>query len=243
MRVCRGSAWAVTCAVASWLAAAPASAAPVDVLSYPMGGSQPRLADPVHGAAGSGIMAAAGKFLVFDVNADPGPSYATAPVLAADPAARRANAADAFAAGEYFTFTLTVGSAVTDMSLAGLRFSAARGTGQFDRGYAVRVDTPTTTDEWVCGSTVVPAVRNAMAPFATDLSGVRSLQRLTAGQAVTFEVAMFTDVAGVQTLDIDDLVVSAAVVPEPGGASLALAAAAVGLAGRRRRRGTRVGRR
>lgn len=220
----RGSGVWVVVTTALWTAAATAAAAPIDVLSYPMGGSHPRVSDPVHGAAGSGIAGRAGHFVIFDVNANPGPAYPTAPVLAVDPVARRANAADAFAADEYFAFTLTVGSAVGEMSLTGLRLSAARGTGQFDRGFAVRVDTPTTADEWVCGSTSVPAVRNVFATFATDLSGVASLQHLRAGQSVTFEVAVFTDVAGVQTLDLDDLTVSADVVPEPGCTGVAVAA-------------------
>lgn len=238
MGACRGGACVVAAAatVGGWLSVVPASAAPVDVLAYPMGGNQSTLRDPVHGAVGTGIGGMAGKFVVFDSNANPGPAYPSAPVLAVDPIAMRADATGAFAAGEYMRFTLTVGSAVRDMSLAGIRFAAARGTGQFDRGFAVRVDTPTTVDEMVRGSTVVPAVRNALAPFATDLSGVASLQHLSAGQTVTFEIAVFTNMPGVQTLDLDDLIVSAVVAPEPAGCSLALAAAVVPLAGRTRRR-------
>ncbi len=140
-----------------------------------------------------------------------------------------ADASFAFTANRFFSFSVTVGTNVPQLSLTELTFDVAKG-GSGDRGFGVRVDTPTTTDQLVQSSTAITATRPTFENFSIPLSGIASLQNLTARQFVTFEVATYVNSG---SLEFDNITVSG-VIPEPSSALLTLCGAA-GLILRRRR--------
>jgi hypothetical protein len=112
----------------------------------------------------------------------------------------------------WITFTLTVGTNVTDLDLSSLTFDAARGGAGTPRGYGVYVTTPTTTDELVQGATDVTTVRPTWSPQTISLSGFPSLQNLTSGQVVTFKIPFYSNAAG-NSLEFDNFTVRGTVSP------------------------------
>src|SRR5687768_14158652 len=92
--------------------AAPAGAAVI--LDYELGQAGPQTQDAVNTAAG-GNLTNAGGFGTFNLSA--GNGYMTAPVLQVNPgsSSTAASSTEAFSENAYFSFTLTVGSAVTDL--------------------------------------------------------------------------------------------------------------------------------
>ncbi len=70
----------------------------------------------------------------------------------------------------------------------------------------------------------------------TPLGGFASLQNLTAGQVVTFELGFYSPANG-QTIEIDNLVINGNVtIPEPGSAAI-MSVGLLSLLVRRKRRG------
>jgi autotransporter-associated beta strand protein len=136
--------------------------------------------------------------------------YASGPVLQVSSAS--VDFATATANQAWFTFTLTVGSGVTDLDLASLSFNGARGGGSTPRGYGVYVTTPTTTDELVQGTTDFVTARPTWAPQNISLAGIASLQNLTSGQEVTFKIAVYTPATG-SSVEFDDLTIKGNIAP------------------------------
>lgn len=205
-----------------------AAAAPIPLVQYQMGQVGPQLQDPVNTAGGGDLTNA--MLSTFNVTATNG--YASAPVLQVNPPAAEADATAAYAGNSYFSFTITAGSSVSDLDLSSLTFDVARGASSSTRGYGVRVQTPTMTDEIVQPSTTVNAVRSTFETDTIPLSGFASLQNLTPGQTVTFQIAVWTPSTG-NSLEFDNITVNGTT-PEPAGASL-LALGSLTLLRRRKR--------
>jgi fibronectin-binding autotransporter adhesin len=138
--------------------------------------------------------------------------YSSGPVLQVSSTAT--DFATATANQAWFTFTLTVGSSVTDLDLTSLTFNGARGGGSTPRGYGIYVTTPTTTDELVQGATDFATQRPTWSPQNISLAGLTSLQSLTAGQQVTFTVVVYTPAIG-SSVEFDDITVKGNVSPGP----------------------------
>jgi len=202
------------------------------ILQFQMGQAQPQIEDAANTGDGGNLTGNTGysTFLVTSTEA-----YPTQPVLRVNPNGADANAASAYTNSRFFSFTLTVGSNVQDLDLTSLTFNAARGGNGTPRGFGVRVDTPTTSDELVRDSTTIDTVRTTFQNYVTSLDGIASLQNLTAGQVVTFEIATYVPSANV-SIEFDDITVNGNVtlVPEPGSAFMLVGAA--GLLLRRARR-------
>jgi len=138
--------------------------------------------------------------------------YSSGPVLQVSSAS--VDFATATANQAWFTFTLTVGTNVTDLDLSNLTFNGARGGGSTPRGYGVYVTTPTTTDELVQGTTDFTTVRPTWSAQNISLTGLTSLQNLTAGQQVTFKIAVYTPATG-SSVEFDDITIKGNVSPGP----------------------------
>lgn len=138
--------------------------------------------------------------------------YSSGPVLQVSSTA--IDFATATANQAWFTFTLTVGSSVTDLDLTSLTFNGARGGGSTPRGYGIYVTTPTTTDELVQGATDFATQRPTWSPQSISLAGLTSLQNLTAGQQVTFKVVVYTPATG-SSVEFDDIALKGNVSPGP----------------------------
>ena len=132
---------------------------------------------------------------------------ATAVSLGADLTAAMANQT-------WFTFTLTVGTGVTNLNLTSLTFNGARGGGSTPRGYAVYVSTPTAVDELVQPSTAFATQRPTWSPQNINLSGFASLQNLWSGQVVTIKIPFFAPAAA-SSVEFDDITVIGNVTPGP----------------------------
>ena len=151
---------------------------------------------------------------LFNPNANVGPAYASAPELQASPPNATTTLDLAVANSSWFTFSLTVGTNLTDLDLTSLSFNGARGGGASPRGYGVYVTTPTTTDELVKGSTAFITQRPVWDPQNISLAGLSSLQNLTAGQVITFKIAVFAP-ASANSVEFDDITVKGSVTPAP----------------------------
>ena len=138
--------------------------------------------------------------------------YSSGPVLQVSSAS--VDFATAAANQAWFTFALTVGTDLTDLDLTGLSFNGARGGGSTPRGYGVLVTTPTTTDELVQGGTDFATVRPFWTAQNISLTGITSLQNLTAGQVITFKIAVYTP-ATASSVEFDDLTVTGNISPGP----------------------------
>lgn len=173
------------------------------LLHYQMGQSQPQIQNAANTAAGSALTAGAG-LNVFDVNANTSPNYASAPVLQVNYKVAGTNLTAALANKSWFTFELTVGTNVADLDLTQLSFNAARGNTSTNRGYAVYVTTPTTTNQLVQPATDVDAYRANWSAQQIDLTGISSLQHLKAGEKVTFTIPAYSPSMS-SSLEFDDL--------------------------------------
>jgi hypothetical protein len=136
-----------------------------------------------------------------------GGGYLSSPVASFGPAAPvPIDAADALAKDCLVYFSFTVGSAVTNLDISAITFDIARGGGNTNRGFGVYVTTPTTTDELLVPSTVIPTARATWTPCYFDLSGVASLQGLSSGDLVTVKIPFWTAAVG-NTIDLDSIAV------------------------------------
>jgi fibronectin-binding autotransporter adhesin len=140
--------------------------------------------------------------------------YSSDPVLQVTANILGADLATAFANQTWITLTLTVGTNVTDLDLTSLTFNAARGGAATPRGYGVYVTTPTTTDEPVQGTTDVATARPTWSLQNINLIGIASLQNLTAGQVVTFNIPFYAPAAA-SSLEFDDFTVRGNISPGP----------------------------
>jgi hypothetical protein len=173
------------------------------LLSYQMGQLLPQVQDPANAAAGGALTAGAGLNL-FEVNANPTPSYASTPVLQVNFKVAGTNLTAALANTNWFTFQLTVGTNVADLDLTQLSFNAARGGGSTNRGYAVYVTTPTSTNQLLQPATDLNTARPAWSAQQIDLTGFSSLQNLAAGQKITFAIPAYSPATG-SSVEFDDL--------------------------------------
>jgi hypothetical protein len=209
----------LTCAATVLLAAARCEA---DVLlQYRMGVVTAQIQDAVNTAAGGAITT--GTVGTFNINSSPAfASSSGTPSMLIAGGTGSTNLTEALANSSWFTFGLTVGSSVADIDLTSLTFYATRAGTSIDRGFALYVTTPTTTDQQVQGATLVPT-QSTTAPdfFNIDLSSFGSLQNLSAGQVVTFKIPVFTPLTSA-TIRIDDITVNGLVTPVPEPATVSL---------------------
>jgi hypothetical protein len=184
-----------------------------DVLlaQYQMTSTNAEIQDPVN-LVGSGPLTQGAGISYFAVPASLG--YPTDPVLQVNQSGTSPDLASSIANQAWFTFDITVGSSVTDLDLTSLTFLGARGGGATPRGYGVLVTTPTTTDEQVGGPTDFTTQRPTMTLQDIDLSGVASLQNLTAGQVITFKIAYYSPSNG-NSGEFDNITVSGNITPGP----------------------------
>jgi hypothetical protein len=179
------------------------------LLQYQMGAATTQVQNAQTTAAGGALTKGAGLSL-FDTNGNPtsaSGSYGSAPVLQVNFNAAQTSLSAALAASAWFTFTLTVGSAVGDLDLTALTFNVAKGGTSTPRGYAVYVTTPTTSFAPVQSATDVTATRPDWGSLQTiNLSATAGLQNLTAGQVVTFCVPVYSPATG-SSLEFDDITV------------------------------------
>lgn len=206
------------------------------IAEYQMGQGEPQFESSLLTADGGTLTGAAG-LTGFNVDASPGGAngYASQPVLQMNTGTKQSlsnlstASAAAFDDNEFFSFTLTIGSLVQDLDLTSITFDSAKGGGG-TRGFAIRVDTPSGNDEVVNSGTTLSTVRPTFVNYSTPLSGFASLQNLTAGQVVTFEVAILasTDInssVATPSIELDNIRINGdATVPEPatlGGLALA----------------------
>jgi hypothetical protein len=172
---------------------------------YQMAQLGPQTQDAVNGIAGGNLTSGAG-LSTFNPNSTQ--AYPTAPSLAVTFSATSTNLTDSLANQAWFTFTLTVGSGVSELGLSRLAFNAARGGTSTPRGYAVYVTTPTTTNELVRGATDLTTQRFDWGPQQTiDLTTLSSLQNLEPRQVVTFKIPVYSPSTG-SSLDFDNITVN-----------------------------------
>ena len=196
---------------------------PIDLIQYQMGSNvvvisdgvtnvytAPQIQDPTNTASGS-VLAPGAGLNNWNIN-QVGLGYDSTPVLLLNFLVAGTNLTTAIENTNWFSFDLTVGSNVTDLDLTSLEFNAARGGGATPRGYGVYVTTPTTTFEEVRGATDLLTQRPNWDPQNIDLSGISSLQNLTAGQVVTFTIPCYSPAAG-SSLEFDDITVKGNVTP------------------------------
>jgi hypothetical protein len=182
----------------------------VVLLRYEMGQLGPQIQDPVKTTAGSDLIPGGG-LNSFDVNFSP---YDSSPALLLNFVNATTNLTAALANDSRFTFSFVVGTNVSDLDLTSLSFNAARGGSSTPRGYGVIVNTPTTTNQLIQSATEVNTVRPIWSPHSINLSGVTSLQNLTAGQRVTVAIPGYSPSAG-SSLEFDDLTLRGTVTPPP----------------------------
>jgi hypothetical protein len=179
------------------------------LLQYPMGTAAPQVQNAQTTAAG-GLLTKGAGLNSFDVNYA---NYISAPVLTVNFNNAQTTLTAALAVSAWFTFTLTVGSAVDDLDLTALTFNVAKGGTSSPRGYAVYVTTPTTSFAAVQPATDVTAVRPDWGALQTiNLSTTAGLQNLTAGQLVTFCVPVYSP-ANTSSLEFDDITVRGNLTP------------------------------
>ncbi|HXI71903.1 MAG TPA: autotransporter-associated beta strand repeat-containing protein [Verrucomicrobiae bacterium] len=189
----------------------PAVGNNVTMAQYPMGTYNAQIQDASNLVAASSLLFGSGVSLS---NAAALLGYPTDPVLQVTANILGTDLAMAFANQTWITFTITVGTNVTDLDLTSLSFNAARGGAAAPRGYGVYATTPTTTDEAIQGATDLATVRPTWALQSIDLSGFASLQNLTAGQTVTFKIPFYSPAAA-SSLEFDDITVKGNVSPGP----------------------------
>jgi len=189
------------------------SGANITLAQYQLGSANAQIQDPANLVAAGALTAGSGVNL-FNINAVVSPNYASAPVLQAGFGIANPDLATAVANQTWFTFQLTVGSSVTDLDLTSLTFNGARGGGAAPRGYGVYVTTPTTTDESVQGAKNFITQRPTWDPQNINLTGLASLQNLTAGQVITFKVPFYAPSPG-NSVEFDDLTIKGNVTPGP----------------------------
>jgi hypothetical protein len=183
------------------------------ILQYQLGTNVAQIQNATNTAAG-GILTPGLGMSLFNTNSTLTLNGSTVPVLAFAPVNDSTNLSTALANNAWFTFTLTVGSSVTDLDVTNLTFNAARGGAGTPRGYGVYVTTPTTTDELVRGATDLTTARPNSVLQIIDLSSVASLQNLIAGQLVTFKIPVYSP-TNTSTLIFDDITVKGNVSPTP----------------------------
>jgi hypothetical protein len=189
------------------------------LVQYQMGQFGPQIQDATNTLAGGNLTNGSGLNL-FNPNSTI--AYTSSPSLAITFSIASTNLSAALANQAWFTFALTVGSSVADLDLTSLTLNAARGGTGTPRGYAIFVTTPTTTDQQVQGATELTTQRFDWGPLQKiDLSSVASLQNLTASQAVTFKIPVYSPTTS-SSLDFDSITlngkVSSGGTPLPPGA-------------------------
>jgi hypothetical protein len=181
------------------------------LLQYQMGALTPQVQNEQTTAAGGALTKGAG-LNSFDVDYA---NYVSTPVLTVNFNAAQSTLTAALAANAWLTFTLKVGSSVSDLDLTSLTFNVAKGGTSSPRGYAVYVTTPTSSFAAVQTATDVTAVRPDWGSLQTiNLSATAGLQNLTAGQLVTFCVPVYSP-AATSSLEFDDITVRGNLTPLP----------------------------
>jgi len=171
-----------------------------------------------------------------------------APFLRIDPQGNAADPNASVTGNKYFEFSI-LANALTDVDLSNLTLNVARGGGGTPRGFFIRTSadnfastlavtgTPALTANATAsfGSDVNTA-RPAYTAVTADLSGAsfQNIQNLPSS-TLTFHVYTYSPAAG-SSVDFDDITINgtAAAVPEPATAGVALVGM-VGLLARRRR--------
>lgn len=190
----------------------PAVGADVIQAQYQMGTTNAQVQDAVGLMAADALTPGAGLTGATWIPNAGALGYSSGPVLQVSSTA--ADFVTATANQAWFTFTLTVGSSVTNLDLTSLTFNGARGGGSTPRGYGVYVMTPTTTDELVQGATDFTTQRPTWSPQNISLTNFASLQHLTAGQQITFKIVVYTPATG-SSVEIDDITLKGNVSPGP----------------------------
>jgi len=180
------------------------------LLQHQMGPSSPQIQDAAKTATGSAITAGGG-INSFTTEFD---QYASSPALLANFVSVTPDVLTALSNDSVIYFDLTVGSNVTDLDLTSISFNAARGGSATPRGLAVYVTTPTSTNEFVQTITNINAVRPSWESQLVALSGVSSLQHLSAGQVVHFALPIFSPDT-INSVELDDLTIRGMVSPRP----------------------------
>ena len=180
------------------------------LLQYQMGQLGPQVQDAANTAAGGALTPGGGlNYFAIDFN-----QYASSPALIANFTAVTPDVATAMSNDSAISFELTVGTNVTDLDLSRLSFNGARGGSSTPRGYAVYVSTPTSTNQLIRAATNINTVRPDWDPQFLNLSGVSSLQHLSAGQVVRFVIPIYSPATG-NSIEMDDLAVRGALYPRP----------------------------
>ena len=183
----------------------------VTMAQYQMGTYNAQIQDAANLVASSSLQFGSGVSLS---NATAILGYPTDPVLQVTANILGVDLATAFANQTWITFTITVGTNVTDLDLTSLSFNGARGGAATPRGYGVYATTPTTTDEVVQVATDLATVRPTWSLQNINLTGFASLQNLTNGQSVTFKIPFYSPAAA-SSLEFDDITVKGNVSPGP----------------------------
>ena len=178
------------------------------LLQYPMGQTEPLLQGAEKSVTGGRLIPGSG-LNYFNVNYG---SYLSSPAMIVNFLTAGTSLAAALTNNNLVKFSFTVEPQVERLDLTSLSFSAARGGSSTPRGYGVLVTTPTTTNELVQPATTVDTVRPNWDPQFVSLAGVSSLQRLTAGQEVTFIIPAYSPAAG-SSLEFDDFTLRGTVTP------------------------------
>ena len=142
------------------------------------------------------------------------PAYASAPELQASPPNGATTLVDAYNASSFFSFTLTVGTSVTDLDLSSLSFNGSRGGGAAPRGYGAYVILPDFTEVEIRGAADFTDQRPNWVPQSINLAGVVGLQNLTAGQVVAFKIVVYSPQAA-NSVEFDDITVKGSITPRP----------------------------
>lgn len=180
------------------------------LLQYQMGQYGPQIQDAAKTATGGSLTPGSGlNYFTTDFGA-----YASSPALIANFVTANPDVATALTNDSVITFTLAAGTNLSGMDLSSLSFNGARGGSSTPRGYAVYVTTPTTTNQLVQAATMINAVRPNWTPQFINLSGLNSLQNLSAGQVVRFTIPIFSPSAS-SSVELDDITLRGSVTPRP----------------------------
>jgi hypothetical protein len=139
---------------------------------------------------------------LFNINTTLG--YPSDPVLQCNFKIVGADLVTAWTRTNWFQFQLTVGARVADLDLTQLSFNAARGGAGTPRGYAVYVTTPASTNELIQPATDINTARPVWSDQRIDLTGISSLQNLTAGQKITFTIPAYSPTTA-SSVEFDDV--------------------------------------